>query len=184
MQQHRVVFIQPHRAAQFKAASRAAALGVMAAVAGACQPLPANSPSEASAGEAAAEQTAQAPAPAASPTAAAEQAAIQDAQNWLSMIDQKQYDASWQAASDVFKSSITTEKWADAVSGARSPLGELSSRKLLGSEFKTELPGAPEGEYVVIHYDSAFTNKPAAKEIVTTKHATDGSWRVAGYFVQ
>jgi hypothetical protein len=46
------------------------------------------------------------------------------------------------------------------------------------------LPGAPDGEYVVIHFHTVFANKADAIETVTPMRGRDGRWRVSGYFVR
>ena len=48
----------------------------------------------------------------------------------------------------------------------------------------TSLPGAPDGEYVVIQFDTSFTNKKVAVETVTPMKDEDGIWRVSGYYVK
>jgi hypothetical protein len=67
---------------------------------------------------------------------------------------------------------------------ARAPLGGLGKRDLRAAEFKTSLPGAPAGQYVVVYYDSAFAKKAAAREIVTLVRGADDTWKVVGYFVE
>ncbi len=42
----------------------------------------------------------------------------------------------------------------------------------------------PKGEYVVIQYASAYTNRPKVIETVTPMLEKDGTWRVSGYFVK
>jgi hypothetical protein len=49
--------------------------------------------------------------------------------------------------------------------------------------YATSLPGAPDGEYVVIRYDTTFENKRASVETVTPMRDVDGTWRVSGYYV-
>lgn len=48
----------------------------------------------------------------------------------------------------------------------------------------TSLPGAPDGKYVVIQYDTSFENKKAAVETVTPMLDKDGKWRVSGYYIK
>lgn len=157
----------------------AAALALLALAVG-CQPLTPKAPEEATATEA----ELQAAAPAPSPHAQDEEAARERAKAWLALLDAGQYAESWDAAADLFKASMTQERWAGAAEGARSPLGALTSRELRAAEYKTSLEGAPEGEYVVVHFDSAFAQKPKAREIVTLTKQADGSWHVVGYFVE
>ena len=66
----------------------------------------------------------------------------------------------------------------------RTPLGQTVSRKVRSAVYKTSLPGAPDGEYVVIQYTTSFEHKQSAVETVTTSKGSDGVWRVAGYFIR
>jgi hypothetical protein len=114
----------------------------------------------------------------------AEQTAQRSAAAWLDLIDGGRYGASWEAACAMFQASMKKDQWNAALAGARGPLGPLTSRKLRAALYKASLDGAPPGKYVVIHYDSAFAEKPNAREIVTLVETPEASWRVAGYFVQ
>ena len=48
----------------------------------------------------------------------------------------------------------------------------------------TELPGAPDGQYVAIQFTTPFENKRVAVETITPMLEDDGDWRVAGYFIK
>jgi uncharacterized protein DUF4019 len=111
-------------------------------------------------------------------------AATQAARTWLALVDEQKYADSWGAAATVFKSAVTEATWSRAVTGVRDPLGKLVSRQLESAVFKTTLPGAPDGEYVVIRFDTTFQNKAGAIETVTPKREADGTWRVSGYFIK
>jgi hypothetical protein len=50
--------------------------------------------------------------------------------------------------------------------------------------YKTSLPGAPDGEYVVIQFGTSFENKKTAIETVTPMLDKDGKWRVSGYYIK
>ena len=62
-------------------------------------------------------------------------------------------------------------------------MGALVSRQLLAAAYKTSLPGAPDGEYVVLQFQTRFKNKQNAIETVTPM-MDDGSWRVSGYYIK
>lgn len=110
-------------------------------------------------------------------------AATAVALEWLGVVDRGNAETSWQTAAPVFQSAVTTAQWSEAMLGMRKPLGELKSRKVRISQYTTSLPGAPAGEYVVIQFDTDFTNKPGAVETVTPMKV-DGSWRVSGYYIR
>ncbi|MGB3565135.1 MAG: DUF4019 domain-containing protein, partial [Thermoanaerobaculia bacterium] len=64
------------------------------------------------------------------------------------------------------------------------PLGKVLSRKVKSKQYATSLPGAPDGEYVVIQFETSFENKTTAIETVTPMKDEDGKWRVSGYFIR
>jgi hypothetical protein len=112
-----------------------------------------------------------------------EKQAVESAGEWLELVDNGDYGGSWQEAAAYFKSAVTREGWELAISGVRKPLGAVVSRKVKSKTYKTSLPGAPDGDYVVIQYDTIFENKRTAVETVTPMQDRDGTWRVSGYYV-
>jgi hypothetical protein len=106
------------------------------------------------------------------------------ASGWLSLVDAGNYSRSWEQAAGLFKAAVSQSSWGSAAQAARAPLGALKSRELLSSTYTHTLPGAPDGDYVVISYASHFQNKAQAIEIVTPLREKDGVWRVSGYFVK
>lgn len=113
-----------------------------------------------------------------------EQAAVAAAKKWLVMVDQGKYAASWNEAAQYFKNAVTQDQWKQALQAVRSPLGGLVSRKVKSKNYMTSVPGAPDGEYVVIQFDTSFENKKSAIETVTPMFDEDGSWRVSGYYIK
>ena len=112
------------------------------------------------------------------------EAAKKSAESWLAVVDKGDYAASYDEAASIFKLAITKEDWLQKVRAARGPLGMMISRKLKLMQYETTLPGAPDGEYVVIQYDTSFENKRSAVETITPTLDKDGQWRVSGYFIR
>ncbi len=106
------------------------------------------------------------------------------AEAWLKLIDSGDYGQSWQDAASPFKAAVTEADWEQKLKASRAPFGALVYRKLKSAEFTTQLPGAPDGQYVVIRYDSSFVNKKSAIETVTPMLDQGGQWRVSGYFIK
>ncbi len=79
---------------------------------------------------------------------------------------------------------MTEEKWDQTLKAVRNPLGKVVSREVQSTTYRTSLPGAPKGEYVVIQFKTSFVNKRSAIETVTPMFEKDGSWRVSGYYIQ
>jgi Protein of unknown function (DUF4019) len=122
--------------------------------------------------------------PAATPAATPEAAAQSAALAWLGLIDAGNYAQSWSSASSLFRQKVSELQWQSAAAGARAPFGALKSRTLLSVSLKSALPGAPDGQYVVIQFASSFEHKAHAVETVTPMLDTDGKWRVSGYYIK
>jgi serine/threonine protein kinase/tetratricopeptide (TPR) repeat protein len=110
-------------------------------------------------------------------------AAVEPAQNWLRDIDDASYAQSWTNAAAYFQQAITPEKWVESMQQVRKPLGPLVSRKARSAQELTSLPGAPDGRYIVMQFETAFANKKSAVETVTFMLEKDGQWRAAGYYI-
>ena len=113
-----------------------------------------------------------------------EKAAVPVAEAWLKLVDGGDYGASWREAASLFKNAVTEAKWKEAAGAARKPLGKVLSRRVKSTTFAKELPGAPDGSYVVIQFETSFENKKSAIETITPMLDKDGRWRVSGYFVK
>ncbi len=114
----------------------------------------------------------------------AEQAAVTVAEHWLALIDNKDIKESWNQAASLFKTAVSPEQWESSLEAVQVPLGKAVSRKLKSKQYFEELPGAPDGEYVVIEYETSFEKKRNGTETITPMKDEDGEWRVAGYFVK
>jgi len=112
-------------------------------------------------------------------TQAAEQAAV----SWLALVDTMQYEESWNEAASLFRNQVSTADWVKAVNAVRNPLGGLVSRNLDSATYATSLPGAPDGEYVVLQFQTVFEHKAQAIETVTPMF-DEGQWRVSGYYIR
>ncbi len=115
---------------------------------------------------------------------AAEKAAAESAMRWLALVDQGNYGASWDEAAQLFRNAVPKEQWEKQVGAVRAPLGKVESRKLKSANYTTQLPGAPDGKYVVIQYETSFEHKKSAVETITPMLDKDGQWRVSGYYIR
>ena len=106
------------------------------------------------------------------------------AESWLKLTDSGNAGASWDQAAKLFKGAVTREQWTQALAGVRPPLGKVVSRKVTSRQYSEKVPGAPDGKYVTIQYETVFENKASAVETITPMMDPDGSWRVSGYFIR
>jgi Protein of unknown function (DUF4019) len=111
-----------------------------------------------------------------------EKAGLAAAEAWLKLVDGENYKGSWKEAAAFFKNAVTQDQWERTLEALRKPLGRTLSRQLKSKQFTTALPGAPDGEYVVIEFQTSFQKKKSANETVTPMKDPDGKWRVSGYY--
>ena len=106
------------------------------------------------------------------------------AANWLALADSNRHASTWTEAAESFQKAVPQSDWTQALQALRVPLGPLQGRTVKSATFTKNLPGAPEGDYVVIAFASVFANKADAVETVIPARAKDGSWKVSGYFIR
>ena len=105
-------------------------------------------------------------------------------EQWLALVDAGKFAESWKTAAGYFKTAVSEEQWEHSLGAVRKPLGGLVSRKLKSAKYTKSLPDAPDGEYVVLQFETSFANKKEAIETVTPMLDKDGKWRVSGYFIK
>ncbi|HLA00971.1 MAG TPA: DUF4019 domain-containing protein [Thermodesulfovibrionales bacterium] len=113
-----------------------------------------------------------------------EKAVVHTAKAWLKLVDEGKYSESWDEAAQYFKNAVPREQWRNSLESFRNPLGVVLSRNLKSKKYTKTLPGAPDGEYVVIQYETSFKNKQHATETITPMRDKDGKWRVSGYYIR
>ncbi len=113
-----------------------------------------------------------------------EEAAQRAAEPWLEAIDRGDALASHALAAAVFRAAVTPDQWLDSLVRVQQSLGRAVSRTLRSSRFATELPGAPDGEYVLLEYATEFEHKKNGTETVVMMREPSGEWRLSGYWIR
>lgn len=103
---------------------------------------------------------------------------------WLKKFDAGDYAGTWESAATIFKAALSSEVWQQTSTVVRTPLGAVQQRSSLSTVQTKTLPGVPDGDYVVMQFNTVFENKAQAVETVVVTLDKDGAWRVAGYFVK
>jgi predicted Ser/Thr protein kinase len=111
-------------------------------------------------------------------------AAVAAAESWLPIIDRGNFGESWNESAPAFQNAVSQTKWEDSMNAFRQPLGNQLSRKLISAKHVTQMPGVPDGDYVVMQFKTSFENKPTAVETVTVGPKTDDQWKVSGYYIK
>lgn len=100
----------------------------------------------------------------------------------LALIDGARYGPSWDEASSFLRSVVPKAKWQEAMTSVRAPFGGVRSRSVKSATFTRTLAGMPDGEYVVIDFETRFEARTAT-ETVAPVLEEDGVWRVAAYVI-
>jgi hypothetical protein len=106
------------------------------------------------------------------------------ARAWLADTDRGDAAQSWKNAGKQFRNAITAERWAESLRLVRRPLGAISQRAVLATQFRKKIPGSADGEYAIVLFRSTFAGKIGAQETVVLQLETDGTWRVIGYTIK
>ena len=111
---------------------------------------------------------------------AKEAAAAQNAEAWLKLIDKGEYGKAWDECGALFRDRVTRQQWVEGLPKDRDLVGKLKSRKLDAAAYRTSMPGAPDGEYVMARFFADYEKKSGVEEIVSLAYI-DGVWRPIGY---
>jgi Protein of unknown function (DUF4019) len=121
--------------------------------------------------------------PATDPHITEEQAAERQALGFLGYLDHGRYADSYAYTGMLIRAQLDRDAFAKQLEKARAGVGALMSRELINATYSTTVPGAPEGQYVVLNYGASFANRQQAEETLTLAFAK-GYWRVSGYYIK
>jgi hypothetical protein len=109
--------------------------------------------------------------------------AVSDA--WLGIVDAGNYTKSFQQTpARIRAGGDSAEKaFVSWLKSRRAPLGNVVSRKVVRARFSHTMAGAPDGNYEFLDYETTFTRKKSALEVVTLTNES-GHWQVSGYHIR
>lgn len=110
-----------------------------------------------------------------------EDAARKAADKWLALLDEGKYPDAWKQASKHSRPQISADEWFAQLKAMREAAGTLKSRNFTSAKPSKTHPGAPDGDYMILEYATAFDKKPKAAEIVVLSR--EGGWKIAGYAI-
>ncbi|MEI8605844.1 DUF4019 domain-containing protein [Pseudoalteromonas sp. B160] len=83
----------------------------------------------------------------------------------------------------VFQKNVPQALWVSKLEQVRTPLGAVTSREGISRQVLTSIPQLPDGDYVILEFQTDFENKAQSIETVTLKKSAE-QWQVIGYFIQ
>ncbi|NMR24257.1 DUF4019 domain-containing protein [Pseudoalteromonas sp. NEC-BIFX-2020_015] len=108
---------------------------------------------------------------------------IEPTTSWLEEVDSGKYAASWQQAGAFFQENVPQTLWVSKLEQVRRPLGVVKSREGVSRQVLTSIPQLPDGDYVILEFQTDFENKAQSIETVMLKKSAE-QWSVIGYFIQ
>lgn len=115
-----------------------------------------------------------------SPEETAKEQAQAAAEAWLSLLDEGQFGATWDAATASLQQGIPRERWIAEGATARAEFDDLQSRELVERTFRDSTAEGPGGApVVVLQYRTEFSSGVIREGLITTR--PDTTWKVAGY---
>jgi hypothetical protein len=88
------------------------------------------------------------------------------ARDYLALLDDGQYESTWDAMSPFFKLLHDQYLWQGKQQAIRDAYGPLKSRLIRLSSQRQTYKNSPDGNYVVVQFDTVFRNKAKAVETV------------------
>ena len=102
------------------------------------------------------------------------------AKQWLTLVDDKNYNDAYKQMSVGAQQKSGIDAWAAEIAQKRAPLGAMASRDIKAIKLTKILPGMRDGQYATVQFDSSFAHKASAVETVTLT-SDKGAWSVIGY---
>lgn len=109
--------------------------------------------------------------------------ASQAARSWLALFDTNNFDACWDALAPAVRGQVARADFQASLAAVREQYGAAKSRRASKVTLTHKLPDAPDGDYVVLQYETEFANNVHAVETVIPMRTADG-WKVSSYFVR
>ena len=104
------------------------------------------------------------------------------ARSFLALIDQKEYEKTWELAGPALRSQTSEFAWVNTLKLTRDALSVSANRQLEGFGFSTKIdPSVPVGEYVLVQFKELDGSTTTTEKVVMQKHQS--KWLIVGYFV-
>jgi hypothetical protein len=117
------------------------------------------------------------------PTLGDDNDVIDASRKWLQLIDGAHYGAAWDLGARPLKTAVSRKGFVDGIGQARKGYGKVAERQPAQFARTHTLPGAPDGDYALVSFQTLFANGKKADEQIVWLLESD-TWRVSGYFIR
>lgn len=112
-----------------------------------------------------------------------ENEALNAATNWLSLVDNGQYNRSWKMASPYLRSKITERQWEIGLEQIREPMGKVESRKVVSIKRSRLETKGNQKKRIVAQFSATFEHQNSVIEFITLQFEDNHEWQVAVYYI-
>ncbi len=106
--------------------------------------------------------------------------AIVAAEQFVELIDDNDFAVAYEGASELMHLSHSEADWVARVKLSALLVGAVQKRKLISVLARESYPRFPDGEYLLVYFESQRERKQKATEVVLV-HAVAGKWQVCTY---
>lgn len=102
---------------------------------------------------------------------------------YLELLDQSNFQDAWSEMSPLYCAMNVQTQWQQRISAIRQAYGPIKSRELRRTSYRTSFRNAPDGEYIIMQFDSAFEYKFKGIETVVLQCTPSKSCTVIDYVI-
>ena len=103
------------------------------------------------------------------------------AENWLSDINNKEYDNAYNLLTKEVKQQSAKEEWVRLITELMNEFGEIKERTMITTSFQSSSEGLEDGFYVSIEYSSNYKNTIKHEEYLVLKQNDKAKWEIINY---
>lgn len=109
--------------------------------------------------------------------------ALAEAERFIAIIDKGDYSHAYSSASFCMHFLKHEAEWVDEQIRTRKLIGKPLSRQLKSIRSRETYPGLPDGDYLLIHYQTETEHKAKATEVILLRHQ-EKQWQVCLYYLK
>jgi hypothetical protein len=110
-----------------------------------------------------------------------EKEVITAAEEFVALIDLGLFSESWDEGDHLLQIRTSRPDWISNLTLNHSLFGWVIERRPKLTSYRGSLPGLPDGDYVIVVFESFFEKKRSAIETVIMVLDEEGEWRSTGY---
>ena len=103
---------------------------------------------------------------------------------WWLQVNNDNYKEAYKSLSTELKEKMTMQKWTSQMSELMQEFGKIQNRKVINTEFKSEIEGLDDGFYVIIEYEVNYTKTRNHIEYLLLRQNDKLKWKIIDFQYQ